>query len=600
MVIIKWLFFLISCLTQAFSFAGVQASLKHQPSMRPIILFLFLCSAVISHGQVFEPANYPKGYFRSPLDIPISLAGNFGELRPNHYHMGFDLKTDHHENMPVHAAADGYIAKIKIEPAGFGRAIYINHPNGFTTVYGHLNAFIPELDAWLKQQQYQQQSWRIFLDLPPNLFPVKKADLIAYSGNTGGSQGPHLHFEIRKTDEDVNRNPILFGLPLEDNTNPTISRLAVYDRRLSLYEQSPALIPIKKTADGYNSLSPLVIMASPEISFAVSASDTHTGSSNANGIFEAAVYDNDQPVIGFQMDKISYNNTRNVNAHIDYKTRAAGGPFLQQLFVLPGYLNSIYKPVSGNGTIDISDGAVHNIKIYVKDGYNNTSWLFTKVKYGGSASLLPAAAGKIFYPLMLDGFESTDAEFYIGEHCLYDAVHIVYKRTVAGAGNIVSAVHSIGAAYIPLQDSMLVRIKPIVLLDAVKRSHVVMQRFAGSKHDVQKVEWQKDWASAKFRDMGNFQLVLDETPPVIIPVGFKDGANLGRASRIVFIVKDNLEVFKNFRAELDGRWLRFTNDKGKSFIYIFDEKCGNGPHALKISVEDEAGNTAVKIFTFKR
>ncbi|MEP7278133.1 MAG: M23 family metallopeptidase, partial [Bacteroidota bacterium] len=172
--------------------------------MRSGLLILLLGFAANGHTQVFSPTHYPQGYFRSPLDIPISLAGNFGEMRPNHYHMGFDLKTDHHENMPVHAAADGYIAKIKIEPAGFGRAIYINHPNGFTTVHGHLNAFVPALDAWLKQQQYLLESWKVFLDVPPGLFPVKKGDLIAYSGNTGGSQGPHLHFEIRTTNEDVN------------------------------------------------------------------------------------------------------------------------------------------------------------------------------------------------------------------------------------------------------------------------------------------------------------------------------------------------------------------------------------------------------------
>ena len=142
--------------------------------MRSIVSAVFLCIVVTGHGQAFAPEVLPRGYFRNPLEIPISLAGNFGELRPNHYHMGFDLKTDHHENMPVYAAADGYIAKIKIEPAGFGRAIYINHPNGFTTVYGHLNAFMPALDAWVKTQQYQQESWRIFPDLPADLFPVKK------------------------------------------------------------------------------------------------------------------------------------------------------------------------------------------------------------------------------------------------------------------------------------------------------------------------------------------------------------------------------------------------------------------------------------------
>jgi murein DD-endopeptidase MepM/ murein hydrolase activator NlpD len=562
--------------------------------------FLFIANAVTGHGQMFAPAAYPQGYFSNPLNIPISLAGNFGELRPNHYHMGFDLKTNHRENLPVHAAAGGYIARIKIEPFGFGRAIYINHPNGFTTVYGHLNAFIPALEAWLKEQQYQQQSWKVFLELPPNLFPVKKGDLIAYSGNTGGSQGPHLHFEIRSTAGDINKNPMLFGLPLADNTRPTISRLAVYNRQLSLYEQSPKLIPIKKTTGGYSSAAAVVKPGSAKISLAISASDTHSGSVNPNGIFEADLYDNDKPVIGFRMDDISYDNTRNINAHIDYKTRATGGPFLQQLFELPGYTNSIYRRAGGDGTIDLSDGVIHIIKIYVKDGYNNTSVLQTKLQYTGVSSALSVATGKKFFPLMVDGWEGPDCEFYIGDHSLYDSVHINYRREVSIATGVVSAVHTIGAKWIPLADPMTVRIRPTALLDSAKRGHTVMQRVTGTKHEVQRVEWQKGWAAARFREMGDFQLVLDETAPVIVPVGFSDGANMSKASRLVFLIKDNLDEIRNFRAELDGKWLRFSNDKGRNFIYIFDEKCGPGAHSLKIIAEDAAGNLASKMFNFSR
>jgi len=570
--------------------------------MRTASILLTVFISISATAQVFPPANYPKAYFRNPLDIPISLSGNFGELRPNHYHMGWDIRTEKRQNLPVHAAAEGYIAKIKIEPAGFGRAIYINHPNGYTTVYCHLNDFYPALEAYVKQQQYLLNSWKVLLDVPANLFPVKKGDFIAYSGTTGGSQAPHLHFEIRKTDDDINRNPMLFGLPLPDNTVPTIKRLALYDRTKSIYEQSPRMVPVKKTATGYATLVPVITVTTPKISFAISASDTHSGSVNPNGIFEAVLYNNQQPVVGFQMDRIGYNDTRNLNAHIDYKTRANGGPFLQQLFELPGYNHSIYKKVSGDGAIDLSDGAVHHIAIEVKDAYGNITRLITGIQFKQPTvpPVKPLPAGKMFYPFMIDGFESGDCEFYLGEKSLYDSVHIAYQRTISSSPNAISAVHSIGAVYIPLQDPMMVRIQPTVVPDAVKRNRVVMQWFDKNKTEVEKVDWQKGWATAAFRTMGNFQLLVDEEPPVIVPVGFTEGANMSKASRIVFIVKDNLESFKNFRAELDGKWLRFTNDKGKSFIYTFDEKCPAGPHSLKLSVEDEAGNVTVKTYSFTR
>ena len=564
---------------------------------------LLLLNSFLS-AQIFPPKTYPQGYFRSPVDIPISLAGNFGELRPNHYHMGFDVKTDKHENMPVHAAADGYVSRIKIEPFGFGRAIYINHPNGYSTVYCHLNDFEPALESWVKQQQYRQQSWSVFLELPPNLFPVKKGDFIAYSGNTGGSQAPHVHFEVRNTATDVNQNPMLFGLPLPDNTKPSILRLAIYDRTKSTYEQSPRIIPIKKTANGYASTIALIVVSSSKISFAITAYDTHSGSTNANGIYEADLLVNDDPVAGFQMDNISYNDTRCLNAHIDYRTKAAGGPYLQHLSELPGYVNSIYRKVKGNGVIDISDGKPYAIKIIVKDAYGNNSVLETQVQYNGAAvnaaSPIAGPNQKKFYPLMLDVFEGEGCEFYMGERCLYDSVTITYRKSASENPTVVSDVHTIGNTSIPLQDSMMVRIQPKRSLLQSEKDHIVMQRFAGAKKSVAKVQWQDNWAGARFRDFGSFQLVVDNVPPQILPIGFADGSNVSRAARLMVTIKDNMEEFKNFRAELDGKWLRFSNDKGKTFIYKFDEMFTAGEHTLEISVEDEAGNKTVKTFRLFR
>src|ERR1700674_16155 len=153
--------------------------------MRVVVILICLLKFFNCKAQESEFYNLPRGYFRNPLNIHMSLSGNFGELRSNHFHMGLDIRTKKVQNLPVYSAAEGYIAKVKIEPFGFGRAIYINHPNGYTTVYAHLNKFFPKLERYVKNWQYRLELWKVFLTIPPELFPVKKGSFIAYSGTTG-------------------------------------------------------------------------------------------------------------------------------------------------------------------------------------------------------------------------------------------------------------------------------------------------------------------------------------------------------------------------------------------------------------------------------
>ena len=566
--------------------------------MRTVISLVFLSIALVVRAQIFEPARYPSSYFRNPLNIPMSLSGNFGELRPNHYHMGLDIRTNKVQNLDVFAAAEGYIARIKIEPFGFGRAIYINHPNGLTTVYAHLNNFFPELEQYVKEQQYAQQSWSIFITIPPDIFPVKKGTFIAHSGTTGGSQAPHLHFEIRTTDVDQNLNPMLFGLPIPDHTSPTIQRLVIYDRSKSIYEQTPRFLDTRRSGNIFNISQGLAVVSSPLISFGISAFDTQSGSTNHLGIYEADLFLDNNPVIGFRMNYISYLDTRNISAHIDYKTKAIHGPYIQLLSNLPGYRNSIYKKVSGDGIIDLSDGRPRKVKVDVYDAYGNRSVLQFSVRYNGNKKQVAPVPGKLFAPMMVDGFEGRECEFYLGENSLYDSAHIAYTNAPATAEGA-SAVHTIGSITIPLAAPLTVRIKPIRPLTDAERNRTVMQRFADETKEVRKVEWNNGWAKANFMDFGNFQLLIDTEAPQII-ANFQNGDNLSKQSRIVIGVKDNNGQYKNFRAELDGTWLRFTNDKAKSFIYNFDEKCSRGEHQLKVSVEDEAGNGSERVFTFVR
>src|SRR5450432_4868925 len=404
-----------------------------------LLLFLIFCSG-LSFGQFFQPPNYSQKEFRNPLGIPISLAANFGELRANHYHMGLDIRTAHRENLPVYAAADGYVYRIKIEPFGFGQAIYIRHTNGLVSLYAHLNAFYPALANWVKQKQYELQRWAVSLDLPPGLLGVKQGEMIAYSGNMGGSQGPHLHFEIRTYPEDTNLNPMLFGLPITDKVSPVFHSLSVYDRNRSFYEQSPSFIPIRGTAGKYLIGLPILILKTTNPGFGINGFDTQSGSNNPNGIFQGIIYDDGEAVSGFQMNGISYEDTRGINAHIDYPTHERGGPYYQLLFKMPGYANSIYKEGKTGGCLHLEDGNMHDIRIELKDAYGNKSILAFKARFQPEEKVNIVYPGKTFYPGMMDGYESPEAAFYLGEKCLYDSLHIDYLQTTGQGKDIVSDV----------------------------------------------------------------------------------------------------------------------------------------------------------------
>jgi len=573
---------------------------------KPFLFFYFLLFTLSLAAQIFPEKNYPKGYFMWPVGAPIGLAANFGELRPDHYHMGLDCKTEKRQNLPVYAAADGYIAKIKIEPLGFGRAIYVNHPNGLTTLYAHLNNFFPALEKYAKEQQYKQESWEIFIDIPPDIFPVKKGDFIAYSGSTGGSQGPHVHFEIRDTKSDKVLNPLLFGFALKDKVPPVILRLALYDRNVSTYSQAPKLFGLKYVSGIYSPTSSLIIATTGKVSFGISAFDKYTGSTNNNGIYEADLYDNDEPVAGFQLDSISYDETRYLNAHIDHRLKLAGGPYVEHLSRLPGYPQGVYKDVKSDGIINIDDDSVHQIKIIVKDAYGNTSVLQFKIRRGtvkeseAIQDSLSYFQQTSFHPGFVNVFETDDVQLVLGENDLYDSVRFAYSKKASFVSGSISDLHMVHTNLVPVHGYFTIRLKATSPTAENVKDKIVMKRSWGNKTDIVKPAQSGDWFTAQFRNFGNFQLLIDNDPPTISAIGIRENDNLARASQIIFIVRDNNEEIKNFRAELDGNWLRFTNDKGRSFIYNFDEMCSPGNHELKISVEDEAGNTTVKTFHFTR
>ena len=553
-----------------------------------------------SYSQAQSP-SYPKNYFRNPLGIPMELSANFGELRPNHWHMGLDIRTNQKENLPVYAAADGYIAHIGIRPQSFGRFIIINHPNGLSTLYAHLNDFYPELEEYVTAQQYQQESWEVELDFEKNQFPVYKSRLIAYSGNTGGSQGAHLHFEIFDTKTTKRFNPLLFGFPLADNVPPTLVKLAMYDRSKSVYEQTPTFFYLKNTDSGYIIPKlPVVKTGLSKLSFAIQAYDRLSGSTNPNGIYAAKLYVDEQPQVNFIIDSIDYDETVYMNAHIDYKYRENGGSYLQHLSQLPGDRGAAYKQLKGDGVISLTDTAIHHVIIDVEDANANTSQINFAVQYSDSlASLLPVRQpAQHFGPNEKNEFIKPEFEVDLSETCLYDSIQPFYYQSNPALANAVSALHQLSDASYPLHNDITVRIKPNKVIPEEWNDKLLIQRSSHGSN-IKRAILENGFLTANFGDLGTFRAFVDITPPQINELGRGDTINLNAASRIVFTPSDNFGIRK-FRGELDSQWIRFTNDKSRNWIYQFDERCPYGVHELKVTVEDIVGNTTTKTWWFKR
>lgn len=555
--------------------------------MKHIIPYLLFFTIFLS-PFILAAQPLPQGYFRNPLDSDIGLSATFAEFRTGHFHAGLDMRTGGVIGQPVHAAADGYVAKVSISPWGGGKILYIKHPNGYVTVYMHLDSYAGNIGKAVRNEQYAQQSYSITKLFGPEELPVKKGQVVAYSGNSGGSGGPHLHFEIRRGGlEDLHThattiNPLLFGIQYNDNIKPVIRGIRLYP---SMGE------PFEVTTEEVSVSGPFHI--------GVYATDAAEGSTNKNGVDHVEIYVDGSLFFKYVTSAFPLDSSRISNALIDYplyiRTRQAY--LLTRL--LPGARGKWIPVCKGDGILRLEPGTTHTVIVKAFDIKGNM------VERTFRVNSLPSPAVEeppiderntyaVSYdkPLKITGKEM---KLVFPAYMLYSDDRV--KCYPAADNRYLSPLCTVRPVTSPLPPHTAYTLS----IKATRPSEkAVIVRVDGNKQTAYKTTREGDWYTASVRDFGQFALVVDNANPRVSPVNFREGRRL-KSNTIRLKISDNLSGIENYNCYLNGNWILAEYD-GKSATLTINASgtLKSGINKLRVEVTDATGNSTDVTYTLRK
>jgi murein DD-endopeptidase MepM/ murein hydrolase activator NlpD len=555
-------------------------------------LLLCICFLADSNAQdVVQTRQYPKNYFRYPLDLPPSTAGSFAELRPNHFHSGLDFKTNHQNGYPVYAAADGFVSRLRVQFGGFGNAVYITHPNGYTTVYGHLESLNPQLAQLVRAYQIQQKNDLVDFNLLPLQVPVTKGQVIALSGSTGDAVGPHLHFEIRDTQTEQTINPQLFGLTIPDNIPPFLGTACVYHLDDAPFSEKTRrdLLPVAGAAGQYHLKAPHIINVSGNTAFGITAVDVNNTSPNNNGVYSIELKLDGKTVYTFAAERFAFDQTRAINAYIDYPEFLASHRFIQKCFILPGSKVTLYPQAINRGVVNFNDDSVHTVEFVVKDVAGNTSTLSLKVKSSIQTSQPPyQPTGTLFRYGQENKAGNDKLTVRIPAGSLYDDMDFSWSELPKRPGAF-SATYSIGNRFIPVNGGYDLWIKPDSTQAGWRADKAVIVNGAGI---CEGGVYANGYVYAQPLTFGDFYIKLDTTAPYIHPLNIINGAKMAAKKTISLKIGDNLSGIKSYNGYIDGKWVLMQwNNKNSVLSYTFDDTVTPGKHTFELTVTDQKNNS---------
>jgi murein DD-endopeptidase MepM/ murein hydrolase activator NlpD len=562
------------------------------------LLLLTGFASVATGQQLYTNNKYPLVDFRAPLDIsPPALAGSFGELRASHFHSGVDFRTNQRQGYPVYAIADGYISRLRVQNSGFGLALYINHPNGYTSVYGHLQRYNAKISSIAKALQYTKKSYELDEFPAAGQIPVHKGEIIAYSGNTGSSGGPHLHFEIRDTKTEATINPQLFGIEVPDQVKPVISGLYLYKLNRKAFTEYTAKqrIPIVGTSGSYRASTTLNL--SGEVGFGIVTTDRHTGLSGTNGVYSITLEADGIPVFTSSLERFLFENSRAINSHIDYPTYLNSRVSIQKSFVDPGNPLGIYSNLVNAGRIDFSDGREHELRYIVKDVKGNTSILTFRVQAGaqGAPALVEGPKGRLLPYNQVNEAGTDSVRIVLPKGTLYNDLDLIFKPGTATALRGYSPVHQIHNRLTPLHSGFELSIKVTKDLGDLQDKALIVSSTGASQGG----QYDNGYVKATPRAFGSFYVAVDTVPPTITPLNLRDGSDLKGVGKLSFKIRDNLSGLKSFNGYIDGEWVLMEFDqKTASLWHSFERSLTTGKHNFELNVVDMKNNSKTVEFTF--
>lgn len=556
-----------------------------------LLLFLISCS-------VFSQSKYPQDYFRSPLDIKIILAGTFAELRSNHFHSGLDIKTKQMEGLKIYGIADGYVSRIKIAHFGYGKALYVKHPNGYTSVYAHIQRFSPKIEEYIKAKQYEKESFEIEVFPSAKELVITKGEIIAYSGNTGSSFGPHLHFEIRDNQERP-INPMLFGVDVKDTSKPIISNVYAYPIGANSHingsnkRQKLRVIPQKNGDYKIKNLK-----AFGTIGFAVNTVDRQDLAANKNGVYNISTYYNGSKNFEIDFKRFSFAETKHLNRLIDYSHYKEKKERLQKLFVEENNPLSLYNNVINNGYITIYDSTASVFKAKIRDFKGNETNLDITIK--GSHQLPNDVTNekKSQHYIQHDReaeLEQDNVKVSFYKNTFYDSFFIDF--------NVKNDTLTLHEPKLPVKKNFKIS------YDITNYKEEDLKQL----YIAELIGW-NNWASYSptkrkgntlntyTKDLGTYVLARDTISPTIKAINFKTGSWLSKYRYLKIKINDIDTGISNYRATINGKWILMEyNYKNKTLTYDFNDAIiAEIKNNLKVIVTDNVGNSTTFETTFFR